>query len=93
MIKISKWISGNNLKSKMIMQVHDELVFDVEKDELDLFKTTVKTLMEDVINHFKQKMLMVIFLYHLPIIPSSLQNIIKHYWFVWLAMPHRYHFF
>ena len=49
MIKISKWISGNNLKSKMIMQVHDELVFDVEKDELDLFKTTVKTLMEGVI--------------------------------------------
>ena len=49
MIKISKWISGNNLKSKMIMQVHDELVFDVEKDELDLFKTTVKTLMEGVV--------------------------------------------
>ena len=49
MIKISKWISDNNLKSKMIMQVHDELVFDVEKDELELFKTKIKTLMEGVI--------------------------------------------
>jgi DNA polymerase-1 len=29
MIKINKFIENNNLKSMMIMQVHDELVFDV----------------------------------------------------------------
>jgi DNA polymerase I-like protein with 3'-5' exonuclease and polymerase domains len=29
MIKVSGFLKQNNLKSKMIMQVHDELVFDV----------------------------------------------------------------
>jgi DNA polymerase I-like protein with 3'-5' exonuclease and polymerase domains len=29
MIKVFEYINKNNLKSKMIMQVHDELVFDV----------------------------------------------------------------
>jgi DNA polymerase I len=34
------------MKSKMILQVHDELVFDVYKDELDDMKDIVKTTME-----------------------------------------------
>jgi len=35
-----------NMKSKMILQVHDELVFDVHRDELDEMKDIVKTTME-----------------------------------------------
>ena len=31
-----------NLKSKMILQVHDELIFDVYKDELDVLSELVK---------------------------------------------------
>jgi DNA polymerase-1 len=32
--------------SKMILQVHDELLFDVHRSEIDLMKTLVKTEME-----------------------------------------------
>ena len=50
MVKIYKWINKENLKSKMIMQVHDELVFDVEKDELEIFQSKIKTIMEGVVD-------------------------------------------
>ena len=49
MVKIYEWINQENLKSKMIMQVHDELVFDIEKEELNLFESKVKTIMEGVV--------------------------------------------
>ena len=49
MISISKWMKENNIKSKMIMQVHDELVFDVEKAELELLSLNIKKIMENVI--------------------------------------------
>ena len=49
MINISNWISKNNFRSKMIMQVHDELVFDLEKSERDAFEYHVKNIMENVI--------------------------------------------
>ncbi len=39
----------NHLKSKMIMQVHDELVFDVKKSELEKVKEIVKNEMENVV--------------------------------------------
>lgn len=38
--------SGRPYKSKMIMQVHDELVFEVEESELEQMKTLVKEKME-----------------------------------------------
>ncbi|MCC6448370.1 MAG: DNA polymerase I [Chitinophagaceae bacterium] len=41
MIKIYNEMESLNLKSRMILQVHDELVFDVEKTELELVKTLV----------------------------------------------------
>ena len=50
MIKIYNWIKKNNLKSKMIMQVHDELVFDVKNNELELFQLNIKSLMESVVD-------------------------------------------
>jgi DNA polymerase-1 len=37
-------------KTRMILQVHDELIFDVWKDELDEVKTLVKYEMEKVVN-------------------------------------------
>ena len=50
MINIYQWIHENKLKSKMIMQVHDELVFDIDKNEKELMIKTVKQLMENVTN-------------------------------------------
>ncbi|RAW03285.1 DNA polymerase I [Pseudochryseolinea flava] len=50
MINIHRWLNKENLKSKMIMQVHDELVFDVHKDEVDVVKENVAFLMKHAVN-------------------------------------------
>ncbi len=42
MINIDKEMTSRNLKSKMILQVHDELVFDAFKDELDVLQEIIK---------------------------------------------------
>lgn len=47
MINIHKRLTDENLKSKMLLQVHDELVFDVYKPELETLKTLVKHEMEN----------------------------------------------
>ena len=49
MIKISDWMEREQIKSKMIMQVHDELVFDVVKSEKDEMEKNIKKIMENVI--------------------------------------------
>lgn len=46
MIDFSKKLKENNLQSKMIMQVHDELVVEVVKSELDIVTKLVKEAME-----------------------------------------------
>ena len=48
MINVDKAFKENNLKSKMVMQVHDELVFEVVADELEQVKTIVKQEMQNV---------------------------------------------
>ena len=45
MIKIYQAFQTHQLKSKMILQVHDELVFDVLKDELNQVKSIVEECM------------------------------------------------
>jgi len=47
MISIQKELKNKKWKSKMLLQVHDELVFDVHKTELDALKIMVKTKMEN----------------------------------------------
>ncbi len=49
MINIHKKIYQENLKTKMILQVHDELIFDVPKSELDKIKIMVKEEMENTV--------------------------------------------
>lgn len=49
MANIHKELKINNLKSKMILQVHDELVFDTCLDELDVVKEIVKDKMENAL--------------------------------------------
>lgn len=48
MIEISGQIKDKGLKSKMILQIHDELVFDLPVDELDILTRLVKERMEQV---------------------------------------------
>ena len=47
MINIHKRLTAENFKSKMLLQVHDELVFDAHKSELEKLKTLVKGEMEN----------------------------------------------
>jgi DNA polymerase-1 len=48
MIGIDAEIRGRNLRSRMLLQVHDELVFEVPNDELDTMKRLVEQRMENV---------------------------------------------
>ncbi len=47
MINIHKALIEGGFKSKMLLQVHDELVFDVHKDELDELQPLIKNHMEN----------------------------------------------
>ncbi len=47
MVEIYEEFNKRNLKSKMLIQVHDELVFNVLNDELDEVKSIVKDIMEN----------------------------------------------
>ncbi|PQJ76417.1 DNA polymerase I [Polaribacter glomeratus] len=47
MINIYKRFEKENFKSKMLLQVHDELVFDAHKDELEIIKPIIKFEMEN----------------------------------------------
>ncbi len=47
MINIHNRLQKEKLKSKMLLQVHDELVFDVPKDELEIIKPIIKFEMEN----------------------------------------------
>lgn len=49
MILIHKWLEREKLKTKMTMQVHDELVFDLHKDEQDIVKPKVMELMKSAV--------------------------------------------
>lgn len=50
MIKIDEEMREKNLQSKMLLQVHDELIFEVVEDELETMKELVKSGMETVTN-------------------------------------------
>jgi DNA polymerase-1 len=49
MIHVQAWMKSKNLKSKLILQVHDELVFDAHKDEVELLKKEIPGLMSNAI--------------------------------------------
>ncbi|PIW69559.1 MAG: DNA polymerase I [Ignavibacteriales bacterium CG12_big_fil_rev_8_21_14_0_65_30_8] len=46
MINIHKELTKRKAKTKMILQVHDELLFDAHKDEIDELRPVIKKLME-----------------------------------------------
>jgi DNA polymerase-1 len=49
MIKIHKELQSKKAKTKMVLQVHDELVFDAHKDEVDELTPIIKNLMENAL--------------------------------------------
>ena len=57
MIKINEELKKHSLKSKLILQVHDELVFDVPQEEVDLIK---KIIIENMENAYKLKVPLIV---------------------------------
>jgi len=49
MTKIQHELDERKMKTKMLLQVHDELVFEVPEDEIELAKTLVKETMENIV--------------------------------------------
>lgn len=54
MIGIDAKIREKNLHGSMILQVHDELVFDVPRDEGEIFESLIRTVMEEILVHGRQ---------------------------------------
>jgi len=48
MIAVDEWLAGSALDAMMIMQVHDELVFEVAEDQVDRLVAALPGLMADV---------------------------------------------
>jgi DNA polymerase-1 len=49
MIKIHAWMEQTQVKSKMLLQVHDELVFDVHREEEELMRNNIISLMTNAL--------------------------------------------
>ena len=47
MIRVNEAMKKANVKSKMLLQIHDELIFEVPEEELDQMKALVKEAMEN----------------------------------------------
>ncbi|WP_036529841.1 DNA polymerase, partial [Neisseria sp. GT4A_CT1] len=47
-IDVSRWLSDDLLQSKLIMQVHDELVLEVVQSELETVKVMLPEVMAEV---------------------------------------------
>ncbi len=48
MLAVDEWLTGSTIDARMIMQVHDELVFEVEAGAVDELRETVGRLMSEV---------------------------------------------
>jgi len=49
MVKINQLIDGHEEEIKMLLQIHDELIFEIKKDKLDFYAPKIKAIMEGVI--------------------------------------------
>lgn len=52
MIKVDEFLKKNNMKDKIkiVLQIHDEIIFEVEDDVVDFAKEHLPTIMEDVLD-------------------------------------------
>lgn len=50
MLNIDKWLGDNKLHSKLLLQIHDELILEVPIDEIDIVKANIANLMTNVVD-------------------------------------------
>lgn len=48
MLKVDEWLRTSGLKSRMILQVHDELILEVHEDEVEIVKVKLPEIMNSV---------------------------------------------
>ena len=49
MIEIDRVFREKNIRSKMLLQVHDELIFNVYNDEVDIVRDIVYNVMTNIV--------------------------------------------
>ena len=49
MIKIDKFLKENNYKTKIVLQIHDELIFRIPQEEKEIMPSLLKDLMENCV--------------------------------------------
>jgi DNA polymerase I len=49
MVAVYKKMKEKNVRSRMLLQVHDELVFDIHKEEVEIMKELIQTEMENAV--------------------------------------------
>lgn len=55
MLNIDKLITDNNLKTKILLQIHDEIILESPEDELEIAKSILKKAMLSATNHLDIK--------------------------------------
>jgi DNA polymerase-1 len=50
MIEIDKWLMQKKSKTKIIMQVHDELVFEIHEDDINQEVKNIVNIMQDCVS-------------------------------------------
>ncbi len=56
MVGVYKSLKNNNMKSRLILQIHDELIVEAFEDELNEVKNIIKQEMENVVDNFKVRL-------------------------------------
>jgi DNA polymerase-1 len=50
MVKVDRALKAANMRSKMVLQIHDELVFDAPRDELEMLTDLVRREMSGAVD-------------------------------------------
>lgn len=53
MIKVDKYLKENHCKTKIILQIHDELIFKIPKEEKEIMPNILKNIMEHCVSNLK----------------------------------------
>ena len=46
MISISDWLASRENDVRLLLQVHDELIFEIKEDKIDEYSPVIKSIME-----------------------------------------------
>jgi len=57
MVKVASWIEENKLNGKidLLLQIHDELIFEIDEDEIEKLAPQIKKIMENVMTEEQKK--------------------------------------